>query len=132
MEIDIQEVLAIFTEETAEGLQAMEEAVVALEARPRDREAVDTVFRVTHTLKGNAGSLGFPAVADFAHVLEDLLDRIRKGRLEVTPPLVSLLLQAVDALKEMVPEAVAGAEQLRPTHLELLARLRAGDRKSVV
>lgn len=126
MEIDIQEVLAIFTEETAEGLQAMEEAVVALEARPRDRQAVDTVFRVTHTLKGNAGSLGFPAVADFAHVLEDLLDRIRKGRLEVTPPLVSLLLQAVDALKEMVPEAVAGAAQLRPTHLELLARLRAG------
>lgn len=126
MEIDIQEVLAIFTEETAEGLQAMEEAVVALEARPRDRAAIDTVFRVTHTLKGNAGSLGYPAVADFAHVLEDLLDRIRKGQLEVTPPLVSLLLRAVDALRQMVPEAVAGAAELQPAHRDLLALLRSG------
>lgn len=126
MELDLQEVVAIFVEETSEGLQAMEQCLVALEAQPRDREAIDTVFRVTHTLKGNASSLGFPGLAELAHVLEDLLDRVRKGAQPVTPPLVSLLLRSVDALRTMLPAATGGDEVLGPEHAALLAALRAG------
>jgi two-component system chemotaxis sensor kinase CheA len=79
---------------------------VVLEARPDDEEALGTIFRATHTLKGNASSLGFQALTEFAHVVEDILDRLRKRELTATTPLVTLLLRSIDALRQMVPDAV--------------------------
>lgn len=123
MDIDLQPILQMFLAESEEGLSAMEEALVALESRPEDDEALGTIFRATHTLKGNASSFGFQALTEFAHVLEDVLDRLRNRELPVTPPLVTLLLQSVDALRQMVPDAVSGTEGMQPAHKALLKRL---------
>ena len=57
MELELEQLIATFREEAAEGLAAAEAALVELESRPDDGEAVATVFRVMHTLKGTAGSL---------------------------------------------------------------------------
>ncbi len=123
MDIDLQPVLQMFLAESEEGLSAMEEALVALESRPEDDEALGIIFRVTHTLKGNASSFGFQAVAEFTHVLEDVLDRLRNRELPATSPLVTLLLRSVDALRQMVPEAVSGSDGMQPAHQALLKRL---------
>jgi two-component system chemotaxis sensor kinase CheA len=123
MDIDLQPVLRMFREESEEGLGVAEQALLALESRPQDEECLGTVFRVTHTLKGNASSLGFPALTEFAHVLEDILDRLRKRELQATAPLVTLLLRSIDALRQMVPDAVSGTEGTRPEHRALLERL---------
>lgn len=123
MDIDLQPILQMFLAESEEGLSAMEEALVALESRPEDDEALGTIFRVTHTLKGNASTFGFQALTEFAHVLEDVLDRLRNRQLPVTPPLVTLLLHSVDALRQMVPDAVSGTEGMEPAHKALLKRL---------
>ena len=123
MDIDLQPVLQMFQAESEEGLCTAEQALVALESRPQDEECLGAVFRVTHTLKGNASSLGFQALTEFAHVLEDILDRLRKRELTATAPLITLLLQAIDALRQMVPDAAWGTEVMRPEHRTLLKRL---------
>jgi two-component system chemotaxis sensor kinase CheA len=123
MDIDLQPVLQMFLAESEEGLSLAEQALVALESRPEDEESLGTVFRATHTLKGNASSLGFPALTEFAHVLEDILDRLRKRELTATTPLITLLLRSIDALRQMVPDAVSGTEGMQPGHRTLLNRL---------
>ena len=123
MGIDLQPVLQMFRAESEEGLSIAEQAVVALESRPEDDECLGTIFRATHTLKGNASSLGFQALTEFAHVLEDILDRLRKRELKATTPLITLLLRSIDALRQMVPDAVSGTEGMRPEHRTLLKRL---------
>jgi two-component system chemotaxis sensor kinase CheA len=123
MDMDLTPLLQMFRAESEEGLAAMEEALVALESRPEDDEALGSVFRVVHTLKGNAGSFGFRALAGFAHVLEDILDRLRHRELPVTPALVTLLLRSVDGLRQMVPEAVSGGDGSMRLHEPLLKQL---------
>jgi len=123
MGIDLQPVLQMFRAESEEGLSIAEQAVVALESRPEDDECLGTIFRATHTLKGNASSLGFQALTEFAHVIEDILDRLRKRELKATTPLITLLLRSIDALRQMVPDAVSGTEGMRPEHQRLLKRL---------
>jgi two-component system, chemotaxis family, sensor kinase CheA len=125
MDLELQEIVDTFLEEASEGLDAAESALIALESRPEDEEAIGTVFRATHTIKGNAGSLGFAAVAEFSHLLEDVLDRIRKASLTVTPQLITVLLDAVDALRRMVVAGAAGSDQLAPSDRELMQRLAA-------
>jgi two-component system chemotaxis sensor kinase CheA len=124
LDIDREAVLKTFVAECEESFYGAESALVALERSPDDRSLVEVVFRAMHTLKGNAFSLGFTAVSEFAHAVEDVLDGIRSGRATPTPPLVTLLLSALDALREMLPEAIAGEDALAPAHAELAARLR--------
>ena len=107
MELDFDGLMQTFLGECEESLQAMEQALLALEARPEDHEQVQTLFRMTHSLKGNAMSLGFTDLADFTHGLEEVLDRLRSRKLPVTAQAVSLLLASVDALREMLPAAGA-------------------------
>jgi two-component system chemotaxis sensor kinase CheA len=121
--IDRDALVAVFLAETEEGLTAMDESLVRLETAPGDEEVLNRIFRVAHTLKGNAATLGLAAPADFAHHLEDLLDRVRARTLAVTSPLISLLLEAADALRVLVPAAAAGEDELRPEQKVLLERL---------
>ncbi|MCP3136449.1 chemotaxis protein CheA [Pyxidicoccus xibeiensis] len=119
-----QQVLGIFADEAEELLCAMEQALIALEADPGD-ERLQALFRVAHTLKGSASSLGFQALTDYVHGAEDLLQALRERRLSVSEPLVSLLLGSVDHLRELTRAALAGVDQLGPAHLAQLEKLRA-------
>jgi two-component system chemotaxis sensor kinase CheA len=120
-----QAVLQTFLAESEERLFEMEEALIALERQPDEADAVQTIFRCAHTLKGNASALGFPTVAEFAHAMEDLLQQWRSRALPVTTDSVSLLLRGVDALRRMVLLAPAGRDDLDVPHRDLLRRIRA-------
>ena len=127
MEFDLEAILQTFLAECEEHFAKMEEALVALEANPEDDQLLEAIFRGAHTLKGNSASLGYPKVAGFAHVFEELLQRFRNHALPVTQERITLLLRSLDAMRQMVPEAIAGAEELQAHHLELLNRLASGD-----
>ena len=105
-DVDHDALVRLFFEESEEGLLAMEEALVALECRG-DSEALGTLFRVAHTLKGNAASLGFTDLAEVTHRLEDVLDRLRSSALAVDRDVIDVLLESVDLLREMLAEARA-------------------------
>ncbi len=122
-------VLHTFLMESEDRLSDMEEALVALERRPDDGDLVQTIFRCAHTLKGNASSLAFPKVSEFAHAMEDLLQRFRARTLPVTSEAVSLLLRGVDALRELVLVAPAGRDDLGAARRELLDRIRSVSRR---
>jgi two-component system, chemotaxis family, sensor kinase CheA len=113
---DREQLLRTFFAEAGEHLQAMESALVSLEARPDDPELLHEIFRLAHSLKGDAAMVGFPHLAAVAHALEDLLDRLRDRELAATPALITLLLEAVDGLRSILADASAGATELAPAH----------------
>jgi len=121
--LDRAELLQIFTAESEENLRDMEVSFVQLESAPQDEETLQAIFRAAHTIKGNAAGLGFPALAKFAHGVEDVLDGLRTGAMVLTTPLATILLRTVDALRQLVAAAVKGADELLPEHLELLEDL---------
>jgi two-component system chemotaxis sensor kinase CheA len=111
-DFDRDAVLASFLVESEEGLDTMEQALVQMESNPSDPELLPSIFRVAHSLKGNATSLGLSELAGFAHVVEDLLDVFREQQALPSADLISLLLKAVDELRVMVSAAKAGSQPL--------------------
>ncbi|MFW5427253.1 MAG: chemotaxis protein CheA [Methylophagaceae bacterium] len=102
MSIDISQFHDVFFEESFEGLDAMESGLLNLDEGAADVEAINTIFRAAHSIKGGAGTFGFMAVSEFTHVMETLLDEMRNGQREVTSDSTNLLLEAVDVLREML------------------------------
>lgn len=119
MDFDRDAVVASFLSETEEGLGLMEQSLLAMESNPADPESLPNIFRVAHSLKGNATSLDFKELAGFAHVVEDLLDVLRQEQALPGPELVSLLLKAVDELRAMVPSFASGTLELTAGQLDL-------------
>jgi two-component system chemotaxis sensor kinase CheA len=123
MEISREMLLQSFREETEEGLVQMEQLLLALEAHPEDREVVSSLFRAAHTIKGNASLLEFKALAQSLHGLEDLLELCRSHGVILSQEVISILLQSVDALRQMTNRAAEGEASLLPEHEALGARL---------
>ena len=102
MSIDLSQFHQVFYDESFEGLDSMEELLPSLSEGDADKESVNTIFRAAHSIKGGSATFGFSAVAEFTHILESLLDEMREGEREVTTEAISLLLQSVDCLREML------------------------------
>src|SRR5918996_6468968 len=92
------ELLALFTAEALDHLGTIESSVLALEASPDDADTINAVFRPFHTIKGNAAALEIHDVAELAHAVEDLLDRVRAGERRVGSTEAELILAAGDLL----------------------------------
>lgn len=123
MDIDREALVQCFIAEADEVLSEMEGALVSLESRPADGANIEKIFRLAHTLKGNAVLLDFTPVAEFAHSVEDLLDQIREHEKEVSAEIITLLLRCVDVLRLMVADAVAGKTERPPMAVAVLERL---------
>ncbi len=123
VDYDLDEVLETFLAETNEQLAEMEEALVSLESHTDDGEALQRIFRAAHTLKGNASSMGYAGAAEIAHVVEDVLDRLRAQSTSLDAGMVTVLLKAIDALRFLVPEIAAGRLESHPAQNELIAEL---------
>lgn len=100
----------VFFAEAEEHLQELNEGLLTLEKDPAATDAVNTVFRAAHTIKGMAATMGFQTITVLTHRLEDVLDRVRSGTLTVTPELSDLLFKAVDRLEEVLSATQAGNE----------------------
>jgi two-component system chemotaxis sensor kinase CheA len=123
MDFDRDQIIAAFIVETEEGLQRMEEILIAAEIAPMDPGLLDDIFRVAHTIKGNASLLEFTDLAEFAHVVEDLLEALRNRQIAVSQSLTSLLLNAVDVLRVLVPAASEGNDKLSESQQALKRRI---------
>ena len=99
-----------FVRESRDQIQEFNEALLALEDDPDDGDAVDAAFRIAHTLKGNVRAMGFDGAGDLAHALEDLLDAIRDGDVEITGDVMDDAFGGVDALEAMIEEVADDGE----------------------
>ena len=100
-----------FLEETDEILQDMEEAILLLEDQPKDRSLIDRIFRGMHTIKGGAGMVMQPEMADYAHHFENLLDKARNGEIVCTPAMATLLLDSLDGFRSFLGN-INGTEEV--------------------
>jgi two-component system, chemotaxis family, sensor kinase CheA len=106
IDLEMEEILNLFFEESFEGLDAMESGLLTLEDGA-DRETINTIFRAAHSIKGGAGTFGFMEISEFTHSVETLLDEMRNGIRAVTPDALQVLLQSVDVIREMIQSAQA-------------------------
>ena len=113
-----------FVSECRESITALNNALLTLEDDPDDDEAIESVFRTAHTLKGNFGAMGFSNASELAHVLEDLLDEIRAGEIDVTPEIMDAAFEGVDRIETIVDEIDSGGDS--DTNLDgTIARLQS-------
>ncbi|HSP32994.1 MAG TPA: chemotaxis protein CheA [Thermoanaerobaculia bacterium] len=115
--------MTTFVDEAQELLTSYEEALVELERNPRSEALINTIFRVAHTMKGNASTLGLDSVIALAHATEDLLDGVRERRIEVTPEVITLLLACSDHFKAHV-QAATGSGAIPESTPDLVIALR--------
>ncbi len=109
--MDTSQYLEIFIEESKEHLQSLNETLLVLENSPDDVDMINSVFRVAHTLKGMAGTMGFKRMNSLTHNMENVLSEIRTGNIHITPELLDILFQCLDALEQYVEEITnTGAE----------------------
>ena len=123
-----RELLSDFIVESRDHLSSIEANVLVLEQNPSQLDAVHTIFRGFHTIKGLAGFLELPAMQQSAHEVESLLDRVRNSTLAVTPALVDVVLAGADYLKTEVSRVEAmlgGAAPAEPaSNTALLEKVR--------
>lgn len=92
----------IFLAEALENYTEMNRLLTVLEKNVNDGKAIQALFRITHTLKGNATGMGFDKIAEMAHVLEDFFGEVREGRLELGSEIFTSVFKATDVLGELI------------------------------
>ncbi len=129
MSIDLKQFHASFFSESLEGLDAAEANLLRLESGERSPELLNAIFRAIHSIKGAAGSLGFPEIGRFTHEFENVLDDLRSGEFDPDADAVDTMLACVDhvrytlrAAREEKPHDAGRDAAL----LERLTELRSG------
>lgn len=108
--MDMSQYIDIFLEESLENLETLNQGILELEKNPEDKDTINSIFRVAHTLKGMAGSMGFSDIADLTHKMENVLDKFRHDELKVTSDVVTILFKCLDTLELMVNNVKEGIE----------------------
>ncbi len=128
---EMQEILQEFFTEADENLDTLEQDLIKLEALSAegvggtDKETVDRIFRMLHTLKGGAGFLGLEKIAKLAHAGENLLDEVRNGKVQIDKPVMDALLLTIDGLKQLLNCQKNGEDDSEVDFTELRASLEA-------
>ncbi len=123
MDLDVSKFRGAFFEEAEEHLATMETTLVELSERPDDAEQLARIFRAAHSLKGAGGTFGFTDIARLTHGLEEMLDELREGRMQLTPALTDLLLRCADMLRLLL--AAAMEDTAAPPYDHLIAEIAA-------
>jgi two-component system, chemotaxis family, sensor kinase CheA len=112
-----------FLVESYENLDRLDRELVGLEKNPDDRDALSSVFRTIHTIKGTCGFLGFSKLEAVAHVGENLLTRLRDRQLTLTPEITTALLTMVDAVRQMLSQIETSGQEGERDDSVLIASL---------
>ncbi|WP_368490678.1 chemotaxis protein CheW [Clostridium sp. BJN0013] len=132
--MDTSQYMSMFLEEAMDNLQILNESLLQLEQEPHNIDKVNEIFRVAHTLKGMAATMGFNEVGELTHKMEDVLSRFRDGKLKVTQDVVTVLFKCLDTLEQMIKNIEDGVEEEVPIkgiieELENIASLKGDNKK---
>lgn len=121
----MDDLLNEFLTETAESIDVVDVELVKLEQDPNNKEVLDNIFRLVHTIKGTCGFLGLPRLESVAHSSENVLGKFRDGELEVSEHAVTVILESLDRIKEILAGLEATEEEPEGDDSELIGRLDA-------
>ncbi len=120
----------LFLAEALEHYEELNQFFVQLEKDHADKEAVNAIFRITHTLKANAAAMGFTAISETAHLLEDIFGEIRQDKLALSVKIFDDLFRANDKLGELI-EAVKTGEKVRFRGMQAKLKVILRDAKGI-
>ncbi len=124
MSIDMSQFYQVFFDETSEHLANMESQLLQLDVDNPSLEELNAIFRAAHSIKGGSGTFGFTDMTSVTHVLESLLDRLRKEELRLRPEMVDAFLAAGDLLRTQLAHHQGGPEVDAGQAENISARLR--------
>jgi two-component system, chemotaxis family, sensor kinase CheA len=110
MMIEDRELRDVFKVASQEHLQKLDDGLLYLEQHPSDLAKLEELLRATHSLKGDAGMLGVKNVASLAHQMEHLLGGVKRGETQLNSELSDRLSQGLDAMRQLVNEAITGED----------------------
>lgn len=102
MGVDLGEFLEFYLLDSQEQVEKLAAGLLQLEKEGNNVGLINDLFRSAHSLKGASGTMGFTSIVALTHSAEDLLDRLRQGKMEVSLPMVDILLAVTDRVKEML------------------------------
>ena len=121
---DMQEIVESFVVETTEIFDGLEGDILRLESSPDDAELVDHIFRAVHTVKGTSGFLSLEQLSVLAHHFEEVLGKLRDGKLDFQPAMTDVMLQAYDQMQVLTQQVID--RDLQPLdHDELIEALQS-------
>jgi len=103
-----EELLKDFFAEAEMQVEALEQNILVLEQDTSNADAIDEIFRAAHTLKGAAATVQMSELTEFTHLMEDVLDDLRGGKLKSSGEITDILLEAIDVIKAMLSSRAAG------------------------
>jgi chemosensory pili system protein ChpA (sensor histidine kinase/response regulator) len=124
------EVLSCFVPESQEFLQSMESLLQRLREDSRDREAIHRLYRMAHTVRDSAHSIGFKAISDVARSVEDCMIAVREGRVSISSDVIGIFSRAVEVIRLLVSRNDAAVAQLQrdvPEVTQALTEIRNGE-----
>jgi two-component system, chemotaxis family, sensor kinase CheA len=98
----MDELLGEFLTETNENLALLDGKLVKFEKNPNDFDLLAQIFRIVHTVKGTCGFLSLDRLEKVAHAAENVLGKLRDKKLTATPDIVTVILQALDKIKDII------------------------------
>ena len=122
--LEDQEIIREFLVESHENLARLDRDLVELERHPKDSALLSSIFRTIHTIKGACGFLGFSQLERFTHQAESLLSQLRDGKRELSPEVVSLILETVDATRRVLASIEENGKEGSLSFDDLTERLR--------
>jgi two-component system, chemotaxis family, sensor kinase CheA len=119
-----QDVIRQFLVESHENLSRLDQELVEFEQRPQDSALLASIFRTIHTIKGTCGFFAFSTLERITHQAENLLSQLRDGKRKLTPSLISLILETVDATRKVLASIEASGEEGPDRFEDIAERLR--------
>jgi len=120
-----REMICEFLQETQPMLEEIEELILTLEEDPDNSKAINTYFRLLHTIKGTSSCLGLTEISDYAHKYEDLINKIKSNEIDVNKKVINVLLDGLDQLKNLYQ--LAEKFEPFPENLDELAKVFSSD-----
>ena len=121
----MDDLLNEFLTETAESIEIVDVELVKLEQDPTNKSVLDNIFRIVHTIKGTCGFLGLPRLEKVAHASENVLGKFRDGEIIPDAKAVTLVLESLDCIKDILLELETNQEEPAGDDADLIARLNA-------
>src|SRR5262245_64336854 len=119
----MDDLLRDFLTESNESLTVVDGELVKLEGDPNNKDVLQKIFRLVHTIKGTCGFIGLQRLEKVAHASENILGKFRDGVLSVTPEAVTLILESLDRIKEILGEIERTEAEPAGDDNELITRL---------
>src|SRR5690625_1647076 len=123
--VDLSQFYDMFFDEAEELLTEMEQLLLGVDVESPDIDDLNAIFRAAHSIKGGAGTFGcFEHLTTTTHVLENVLDSLRKGELELRKDMIDIFLEAKDVLTDQLAAYRDGGDPDEDAYERICQQLR--------